>query len=69
MENRASPQEMNDRTYRSLRRAGAEEGDFACECESEGCNVRIGLLMIEYAARDDGPLLAPGHERVAPTDS
>jgi hypothetical protein len=69
MENRASVREMNDRTYRSLRRAGAEEGDFACECESEGCNGRMGLLAIEYAARDDQPLLAPGHERVAPADS
>jgi hypothetical protein len=69
MENRASPQEMNDRAYRSLRRAGEEEGDFACECGSAGCNERIELLAIQYAARDDGPLLAPGHHRVAPADS
>jgi len=69
MENRASSREMNDRTYRSVRRAGAEEGDFACECGSEGCSERMGLLAIEYAAREDQPLLAPGHERVASADS
>jgi hypothetical protein len=66
MENRASPQEMNDRTYRSLRRTGAEGGDFACECGGEGCSERIGLLMIEYAARDSQALLAPGHRQVVP---
>jgi len=37
MENRASPREMNDRAYRSLQRAGAE---------------RVGLLVLEYAARE-----------------
>ena len=69
MENRASPQEMNDRAYRSLQRAGEEEGDFACECGGDSCNERIELLAIQYAARDDGPLLAPGHRRIAPADS
>jgi hypothetical protein len=69
LENRASPREINDRTYRSLRRIGAEEGDFACECGGERCNERIELLPIQYAARDDGPLLAPGHEPIAPADS
>jgi len=70
MENRASGREMNDRTYRSLRKIGAEEGDFACECGGDRCSERMERLVIEYAARDDGPLLAPGHhEQVAQVDS
>ncbi|HKO73910.1 MAG TPA: hypothetical protein VJU01_01210 [Gaiellaceae bacterium] len=52
---------MNDRVYRSLRRVGAEEGDFACECQAQGCNERVERLLIEYAARESQPLLAPGH--------
>jgi hypothetical protein len=62
MEHQASPRELNDRVYRSLRRAGAEEGDFACECQAQGCNERVERLLIEYAARESQPLLAPGHE-------
>ena len=62
MENRASPQEMNDRVYRSLRRNGAEEGAFACECEAQGCSEQVVRLLIEYAARENQPLVAPGHE-------
>jgi len=65
MHNRASPRELNDRTYRSLRRSGDEEGAFACECGSDGCDERLQLLSIEYAARESHPLLAPGHEPVA----
>ena len=61
MENQASPREMNDRVYRSLRRVGAEEGDFACECQAQGCNEQVERLLIEYAARESQPLLAPGH--------
>jgi hypothetical protein len=57
--------EVNDRTYSVLWGLGAEEGDFACECGSEGCEERVVLLVIEYAARDDEPLLAPGHKRVS----
>ena len=56
--------EVNDRTYSVLWGLGAEEGDFACECADEDCEARVMLLVIEYAARDDEPLLAPGHERV-----
>jgi hypothetical protein len=66
MQNEASPREMNDRIYRSLRRSGAEEGAFGCECGSERCDERVELLAIEYAARESQPLLAPGHEQVAP---
>lgn len=69
MENGALPnlmREVNDRTFSSLRGFGAEKGDFACECGGEGCRERVELLVIEYAARDDQPLLAPAHRRLAP---
>ena len=65
MENQASPRELNDRVYRSLRRSGAEEGDFACECQARDCEERVGRLLIEYAARESQPLLAPGHQASA----
>lgn len=29
-----------------------------------GCAERVELLVIEYAAREEEPLLAPGHKRV-----
>ena len=69
MENGTVPglmRDVNDRTFESLRGFGAEEGDFACECGGEGCQERLELLVIEYAARDDQPLLAPRHQRFAP---
>jgi hypothetical protein len=53
--------EVNDRAYNILWRLGTESGDFACECGSKGCDQRVELLVIEYAARDAQPLLAPGH--------
>ena len=53
--------EVNDRTYSVLWGLGAEEGDFACECGSKGCDVRVELLVVQYAARENEPLLAPGH--------
>ena len=56
--------EVNDRTFASLQRFAAEEADFACECGGADCRERVNLLAIEYAARDDKPLLAPGHKRV-----
>jgi hypothetical protein len=71
MENERTPElvvrEVNDRAYSVLWGLGAEEGDFACECGQEGCEERVDLLVIEYAARDSRPLLAPGHRVVAPT--
>jgi hypothetical protein len=57
--------EMNDRTYNILWGLGAEDGDFACECGRNTCVERVDLLVIEYAARDARPLLAPGHALVA----
>ena len=70
MENGSPPElvlrEVNDRAYNVLWGFGVEEGDFACECGEKGCRERVGLLVIEYAARDDRPLLAPGHQRLAP---
>ena len=57
--------EVNDRIYNVLWGLGSEDGDFACECGEKGCAERVGLLVIEYAARDERPLLAPGHKRVA----
>lgn len=64
MENGTSPEllrELNEHTYNVLWGLGAEEGDFACECGDQGCDERMGFLVIEYAARDSQPLLAPGH--------
>jgi hypothetical protein len=66
MENQASLRELNDRVYRSLQRTGAEGGDFACECEAHDCEERVERLLIEYAAREGQPLLAPGHEASSP---
>jgi hypothetical protein len=53
--------DLNDRTFRVLWGLGAEEGDFVCECGRKGCDERLELLVIEYAARESQPLLAPGH--------
>jgi hypothetical protein len=53
--------ERNDRAYSRLWVVEAEKGDFACECGTKGCDERVELLVIEYAARGDQPLLAPGH--------
>jgi hypothetical protein len=67
MENGLSPRptrDVNDHAYGVLWGLGAEEGDFACECGERGCHERVELLVIEYAARDDQPLLAPGHKPV-----
>jgi hypothetical protein len=57
--------EVNDRTFNVLRGLGSEDGDFHRECGKEGCAERLELLVIEYAAREEEPLLAPGHKRVA----
>jgi hypothetical protein len=68
VENRIPPllrREVNDRTFNVLRGLGSEDGDFHCECGKEGCAERLELLVIEYAAREEEPLLAPGHKRVA----
>jgi hypothetical protein len=56
--------EVNDRTYNILWGLGAEDGDFACECGRNSCVERVDLLVIQYAARDARPLLAPGHAPV-----
>jgi hypothetical protein len=69
MENVGSPEplrEVNDRAFGYLRRSGAERGDFACECGSQDCSEQVELLLIEYAAREDQPLLAPGHRQNLP---
>lgn len=69
MENGTSPEllrELNEHTYNVLWGLGAEEGDFACECGERDCCERVELLLIEYAARDDRPLLASGHRQAAP---
>jgi hypothetical protein len=70
MENVLSPvplREVNDRAYSMLWGLGAEEGDFACECGGKECRERVQLLVIEYAARDDQALLAPGHRPLIPS--
>lgn len=69
MEHGLSPlllREVNDRAFGVLRSFGSEEGDFACECGERDCCERVELLLIEYAARDDRPLLATGHRQAAP---
>ena len=61
--------EVNDRTYNVLWGLGADEGDFACECGSKGCDERVELLVIEYAAHGAQPLLAPGHAQAGAVPS
>ena len=58
--------DVNDRIYSVLWGLGAEDGEFVCECGDEGCTERLEVLVVEYAARDQQPLLAPGHPQVAP---
>jgi hypothetical protein len=56
--------DMNDRTFGVLRELRVEEGEYCCECGKKECGERLELLVIEYAAREERPLLAPGHKRV-----
>jgi hypothetical protein len=69
MQNRAASElrrAVNDRTYNVLWGTGGEAGDFLCECEDRECVEHVALLGIEYAARREQAILAPGHRRVAP---
>ena len=54
----------NDRVYNSLWGVGAEGGLFVCECGDADCVEHIELLSIEYAARHEQAILAPGHTQL-----
>ena len=72
MENETPPElirDVNDRIFNLSRTQGSEDAVFVCECGTKGCSERMELFLIEYAAREDQPLLARGHQRVAPAVS
>ena len=55
----------NDRIYNVSWGVGGEDGDFLCECGNKDCAEQVQFLLIEYAAREGEPILAPGHKQVA----
>jgi hypothetical protein len=42
--------EINDRIYEVLAKSGSEDGDFLCECGSDGCTETVQLTLREHAA-------------------
>ena len=56
----------NERVYNVLWGVGAETGDFVCECGNKDCVEHVELLAIEYAARHEQAILAPGHRQLVP---
>lgn len=45
--------------------------DFTCECGAPDCRATVSLTLADYEAlrTADRPVLAPGHEKVAPGDA
>lgn len=68
MENGTHPELLratNDRIYNVLWGVGDEGGDFLCECGGSDCAEHVELLSIEYAARSEQAILAPGHTQLS----
>lgn len=57
--------EVNERIAETVKRSGAGESEFVCECDDPTCTKRVPQSLTAYdELRADGTafLLAPGHD-------